>query len=224
MTKAIARSEPGAGHPFLTFLNSVADDGKTRRINSFQNATVLVRQLEEEGFAAPSEPVTPIQLRKILTLRETAYAAFSAIAAGRAPGREDALYLSEALKAVYQDAEIGIGEGQEARPGIFVLCRFCVGFCFGVSLGVDVSLVDRGLIKRCCGFICGHGWQAQRDHRCFAVKKSVRRGHRGRHFEIPDDAFRIKNSRREIRSGRRRLSGLLDRCGAGGQGCSQCCE
>jgi predicted RNA-binding Zn ribbon-like protein len=110
MTKAISRSEPGAGHPFLTFLNTVADDGKTRRIDSFQNATVLVRLLEEEGFAAPSEPVTPMQLRKILTLRETAYAAFSAIAAGRAPGREDGLYLTEALKAVYQDAEIGIGD------------------------------------------------------------------------------------------------------------------
>ena len=87
MTKAISRSEPGAGHPFLSFLNTVADDGKTRQVNSFQNATVLVRLLEEEGFALPSEPVTPMQMRNILTLRETAYAAFSAIADGRAHGQ-----------------------------------------------------------------------------------------------------------------------------------------
>ncbi|MGI3185823.1 CGNR zinc finger domain-containing protein [Nioella aestuarii] len=117
MTKAISRSEPGAGHPFLTFLNTVADDGKTRQINSFQNATVLVRLLEEEGFAAPSEPITSTQMRNILILRETAYAAFSAIAAGRAPGREDALYLTETLKTVYQEAELNIGaEGLAVAP------------------------------------------------------------------------------------------------------------
>lgn len=110
MTNAISRSEPGAGHPFLSFLNTVADDGKTRQVNSFQNATVLVRLLQDDGFSLPSEPVAPPQLRNILTLRETAYAAFSAIVDGRAPGWEDALYLTEALKAVYQEAELTIGQ------------------------------------------------------------------------------------------------------------------
>jgi predicted RNA-binding Zn ribbon-like protein len=111
MTKEVTRSEPGAGHPFLAFLNTVADDGKTRRINSFQNVTVLARLLEEEGFETAEAPISPTQLRNILTLRETAYAAFSAIAAGRAPGREDALYLSQALKSVYQEAELVIDQG-----------------------------------------------------------------------------------------------------------------
>ena len=111
MTNAISRSEPGAGHPFLSFLNTVADDGKTRRINRFQNPTVLLRLLGEEGFALPTDAVTEAQMRTILSLRETAYAAFSAISAGRAPGREDALYLTQALKSVYQDAELLIGPG-----------------------------------------------------------------------------------------------------------------
>lgn len=109
MSKTISRSEPGAGHPFLSFLNTVADDGKTRLINSFQNATVLLRLLEEEGFAVPSEPVTPLELRNILMLRESAYGSFSAIADGRAPGREEGLYLTGALKSAYRNAELTIG-------------------------------------------------------------------------------------------------------------------
>jgi len=111
MTKALSRSEPGAGHPFLSFLNTVADDGKTRQINSFQNPTVLMRLLEEEGFSEPSEPVSAMQIRTILTLRETAYAVFSAIAGNRVPGREDMLFLTAAMKAVYQDADLMIGVG-----------------------------------------------------------------------------------------------------------------
>jgi len=109
MSNAISRPDPGAGHPFLTFLNTVRDDGKTRTLDSFDDARGLIALLEAEGFSAPEPAPSGTQMRRLMRLRETAYAALSAIADGRAPGREDALFLSDALKAVHQDAEISIG-------------------------------------------------------------------------------------------------------------------
>ncbi len=106
MSRAAIRPEPGAGHPFLAFLNTVTDDGKTRRINSFQNPSVLVKLLEDEGYQAPAQPLEDAQFTKILKLRETAYAVCSALAAEQTPGREDVLTLTTALRRVYQDAEM----------------------------------------------------------------------------------------------------------------------
>ncbi|WP_071675487.1 CGNR zinc finger domain-containing protein [Nioella nitratireducens] len=108
MTTSATRADPGAGHPFLVFLNTVTDDGKSRRHNSFETGAEVIALLEAEGFAAPPTPLTQEQMHNLLTLRETAYAALSAVAAGRAPGREDALYLTQALKAAYQEAELRI--------------------------------------------------------------------------------------------------------------------
>ena len=109
MSNATTRSEPGSGHPFLSFLNTVSDDGKSRQANSFETAPGLVDILTAEGFLAPSDPLSQSQMHTLLTLRETAYAALSAIAAGRSPGREDALFLTDAIKAVYAEAELVIG-------------------------------------------------------------------------------------------------------------------
>ncbi len=109
MKNTVTRQEPGAGHPFLSFLNTVADDAKTRRINTFQNATVLTRQLAGMGLDAGEHTLSQAQLHAVLLLRETAYAAFSAIAAGRAPGREDMLLLQSSLKSALSDAEFDIG-------------------------------------------------------------------------------------------------------------------
>ncbi len=109
MTKTVTRPEPGAGHPFLAFLNTVADDGKTRRVNAFQDSAALVRLLETAGFQAPAHSLSDDQFQRIMSLRETGYAVFSAIAADRAPGREEALAMTSALKSVYQDAEFEIG-------------------------------------------------------------------------------------------------------------------
>ncbi len=111
MTTSATRTEPGAGHPFLSFLNTVTDDGKTRRTNSFEDSAGLLAILQAEGCEVPPQGLTDAQIDGILTLRETAFAALSAIAAGRAPGREDALYLTQALKTVYQEAELRIDVG-----------------------------------------------------------------------------------------------------------------
>lgn len=120
MSKAVSRPEPGAGHPFLSFLNTVDDDGKTRRINSFQNPAMLVQMLEQAGFSQPPQPPCAMELRKILTLRETAYATLSAITEGRAPKREDALFLTGALKSIYQQAELDISaDGLTIAPSPF---------------------------------------------------------------------------------------------------------
>ena len=109
MTNSLSRSEPGAGHPFLGFLNTVADDHKTRRENSFSNAAELVALLQEAGFPTPATAPDAAQMRRILGLREAAYGAFSAIAAGRGPGREDSLFLTDALRRTYAEARFGLG-------------------------------------------------------------------------------------------------------------------
>jgi predicted RNA-binding Zn ribbon-like protein len=54
----------------------------------------------------------------LLDLRETAYALLSAMAAGRSPGREEALSLEATMKSVLQDAVFGFrGGGLKLGPG-----------------------------------------------------------------------------------------------------------
>jgi predicted RNA-binding Zn ribbon-like protein len=119
MTKAALRTEPGAGHPFLCFLNTVADDGKTRRQNSFADAAELQALLAAAGLPIRSE-INDSQLQAMLRLREAAWPAFSALAAGHMPGREDALTLAAALKSVMAEADLQITpDGLRTLPGPF---------------------------------------------------------------------------------------------------------
>ena len=82
------------GHPILLFLNTVGDDGKQRRENSFADPGALHRLLVDAGLACADHPVPDLgQMQSLLALREAAYAVLSAIAATRPPDREEALML-----------------------------------------------------------------------------------------------------------------------------------
>jgi predicted RNA-binding Zn ribbon-like protein len=103
-------TDPGA--PILAFVNSVTDDGKTRRQDSFADGEGLVAELAAAGLVPRGTPAPgPGHMAALIGLRETAYAVLSAMAAGRRPGREEALGLEATIKAVVQDA------GFAFRPG-----------------------------------------------------------------------------------------------------------
>lgn len=107
------------GHPALTFLNTVTDDGKSRAVNSFASTEDLLAILVSvglvpRGLRAPGAG----QLAALMGLRDAAYAVLSAMAAGRKPGREDALTLETAVKSVLQDASFSFRPaGLAIAPG-----------------------------------------------------------------------------------------------------------
>jgi predicted RNA-binding Zn ribbon-like protein len=111
---------PGdSGHPALTFLNTVTDDGKTRAHDSFVSGADLLAALAEAGLATRGmrAPGTG-QLAALIALREAAYAVLSAMAAGRRPGREEALTLETAIKSTLQDASFTFRTGGiDIAPG-----------------------------------------------------------------------------------------------------------
>lgn len=103
---------PHPGHPILQFLNTVRDDGKQRLTNSFAGPEGLRDTLVAAGLA-PRDSAVPGsgQMAGLIVLREAAYAVLSAVAAGRKPGREEALMLETAIKGALQDATIGFHAG-----------------------------------------------------------------------------------------------------------------
>lgn len=109
------------GHPFLEFLNTVEDDGKTRCVNSFSSGAELLGTLRDAGFGLrPSETsLSDAQLASTLALRETAHAVLSALANKRKPGREEALALETAIKSALADSSIGFEreKGAVFEPG-----------------------------------------------------------------------------------------------------------
>lgn len=107
MKKTALRAEPGAGHPFLSFLNTVSDDGKTRVQNSFSNAVELREGLDRAGIAMPVD-ISPEQMTEMLRLREAAFDVFSAIAKGNKPDPEENTMLTSALHAALSEAELRI--------------------------------------------------------------------------------------------------------------------
>ena len=103
-------SDDDPGHPFLVFLNTVEDDGKTRLTDSFATADDLLTRMIAAGLATPGTPVPGgRQMTALRDLREAAYATLSAIAARRRPGREDALFLETAIRSALQDAGFDFG-------------------------------------------------------------------------------------------------------------------
>lgn len=112
-------STTDAGHSALAFLNTVTDDGKTRAVNSFADGEGLLAQLVAAGAAPRGLPVPGgRQVAAALALREAGYAVLSAMAAGRKPGREEALTLEAAIKGALQDASFAFGpRGMTVVPG-----------------------------------------------------------------------------------------------------------
>ena len=95
---------------FLAFLNTVEDDGKTRRIDSFDRGQGLLDVLNSYGLADAVPIPGPSQMTALHSLREAGYAVLSAMAAGRRPGREESLYLEMAVKSALFDAQFQFTE------------------------------------------------------------------------------------------------------------------
>ena len=101
------------GHPILHFLNTVRDDGKQRRENSFADPAALQAILIAAGLIGADHPTPgPSQMQALLVLREAAYAVLSAIAAARTPDREEDLMLEMTIKAAVQDASLMFKPGR----------------------------------------------------------------------------------------------------------------
>lgn len=107
------------GHPALAFLNTVEDDGKTRKRDSFADGAEFVVLLQDAGLVPRGlPPPNPGQLTAIKSLREAGHAVLSAMAAGRRPGREEALTLEAAIKSAVQDASFTLGAKEfQILPG-----------------------------------------------------------------------------------------------------------
>jgi predicted RNA-binding Zn ribbon-like protein len=103
-----------SGHPFLTFINTVTDDGKTRERDSFGNGVELLAALKAAGLEEAREAPGPGQLRTLRHLREAGYSVLSAIAAGRRPPHEDRLALEAAIKSAMSDATL-VFDGARSR-------------------------------------------------------------------------------------------------------------
>jgi predicted RNA-binding Zn ribbon-like protein len=107
-----------AGHPFLAFVNTVTDPGKTRRQDGFASGEDLLRALQAGGFTGCEDAPGQGQLAGLRSLREASYGVLSALAAGRRPPREDALAVELAIKSALTDAQLYFdGPMPEWRPG-----------------------------------------------------------------------------------------------------------
>jgi predicted RNA-binding Zn ribbon-like protein len=146
------------GHPALRFLNTVTDDGKTRMINSFATgddllADLVAAGLVPRGMRAPNAG----QMAALISLREAAYAVLSAMAAGRKPGREEALTLETAMKSALQDASLGFRPtGLDITPGPLggVYDRVALGL-FDLMQRTDLARLRE--CKRCTHLFLDHG-------------------------------------------------------------------
>lgn len=109
MTADTAPDRTDAGHPFLAFVNTVTDPGKTRQQDCFTTGEALLVELRAAGLKGPSEIPGQGQVAGLRRLREAAYGVLSAIAAGRRPPREDALTVEMAIKSALTDAQLSYG-------------------------------------------------------------------------------------------------------------------
>ncbi|MDG4647064.1 CGNR zinc finger domain-containing protein [Roseibacterium sp. SDUM158017] len=103
-----------AGHPVLAFLNTVSDDGKTRRHDTFETGEDLLSHLRLCGLNGAADTRAAGQLHALMALREAAYAVLSALAAGRRPPHEDRLAVETAIKSAMQDATLDMNAGRPA--------------------------------------------------------------------------------------------------------------
>ncbi len=146
------------GHPALSFLNTVTDDGKTRARNSFARGDELLAELVACGLAPRGMQVPGAgQIAALMTLREAAYGVFSAMAAGRKPGREEALTLETAMKSALQDASFtfrGDGLSIAAGPLGGIYDRVALGL-FDLMQRSDLDRIRE--CKRCTHIFLDHG-------------------------------------------------------------------
>lgn len=146
------------GHPALTFLNTVTDDGKSRRHDSFTSGEELVAALTAAGLIPRGLPAPgPGQFTALRSLREAAFAVLSSMAARRKPGREEALFLETAIKSALQDASLTFRTGGlDVTPGPLggVHDRVVLGL-FDLLQRPDLDRLRE--CKRCTHLFLDHG-------------------------------------------------------------------
>jgi predicted RNA-binding Zn ribbon-like protein len=100
-----------AGHPFLAFVNTVEDGGKTRRTDAFETGEELRALMAAAGIGDPGHAPGPGRMPDLLILREASYGVLSSVAARRRPGHEDTLVVETAIKNAMQDARLDLSGG-----------------------------------------------------------------------------------------------------------------
>lgn len=106
-----ARTVIRSDHPFLAFVNTVADDGKSREQNLFQSGEHLVQILEDAGVRTPKVPPTPAELSDLIFFREAAYGVLAACASKQTPLRDDTVMLELVVKSALSRGRYEFGEG-----------------------------------------------------------------------------------------------------------------
>ncbi|MEJ6393415.1 CGNR zinc finger domain-containing protein [Gymnodinialimonas sp. 2305UL16-5] len=100
---------PVADHPFLAFVNSVADDGKTRESDLFDNGVELVGLLIQAGLGQALDVPENKDLASLIAFREAAFRVLSAAAAKQAPERDDVRHVERAMKTALSRAHVSFG-------------------------------------------------------------------------------------------------------------------
>ncbi|GAA5080566.1 CGNR zinc finger domain-containing protein [Roseibacterium beibuensis] len=154
------RSGEETGHPFLDFVNTVSDDGKTRAQNSFADGAELLGLLRAAGMPIPADETPPSrgQMASLMSLREAAHAVLSAMAAKRRPGREEALMLESAVKSATADATLTLDRvsGASFRPGPLGGLHDVVALS-ALDLLTRADLTRLKECKRCTRLFLDHG-------------------------------------------------------------------
>jgi predicted RNA-binding Zn ribbon-like protein len=149
----------GPGHPILAFVNTVADDGKTRNRDTFATGAELLAQLRSGGLDIPPDVQPPGQgqLRALGTLREAAWSVLSALAAGRTPAREERLVVESAMKGAMDDAALVFDGARTCwRPGPLGGLHDTLALCLvGFLASADLDRLRE--CRRCTHMFLDHG-------------------------------------------------------------------
>ena len=92
-------------HPFLAFLNTVSDDGKTRTENIFGNKAQLCDILTAAGVDLGPKAAERMDLAMLIAFREAAFRTLSAYAAKRTPSDADMHAVESILKRALASGE-----------------------------------------------------------------------------------------------------------------------
>jgi predicted RNA-binding Zn ribbon-like protein len=189
-TVRAARTGEETGHPFLDFINTVADDGKTRHRDSFGSGAELLTILREAGLAVPAgeRPPSTAQIETLIGLREASHAVLGAMAAKRRPGREESLTLETAIKSATADASLSFDRktGATFRPGPLGGLHDLLALS-ALDLMTRMDLTRLKECKRCTRLFLDHGrgpgrrWCAMSRCGNRAKAESFRARKRGRH-------------------------------------------
>lgn len=107
-----------ADHPFLAFVNSVSDDGKSRTENLFDNGIELLGLLLQSGFDRGIDVPQAPEMGHLIAFRESAYGVLSASASKRVPPPDDVARVETIMKKALTRSRFRFCEaGLSTLPG-----------------------------------------------------------------------------------------------------------